>query len=67
MPFYETAPLLPSVAWQQNVMGYWWEGSPPTAIPLTTVFDVMGQCNKIGGITFGAVLIQLQRKSSNGI
>ena len=33
MPFCQSAPLLPSVTWQQNVMGYWWEGSTSTAVP----------------------------------
>ena len=32
-PFGQMAPLLPSVAQQQNVMTYWWEGSTSTAIP----------------------------------
>jgi len=32
MPFCTTVPLLPSVTQQQNVTGYWWEGSTSTAI-----------------------------------
>ena len=48
----QTAPLLPSVTQQQNVMGYWQEGSTFTAIPPTSTSDVMGQHHKIGGITF---------------
>jgi len=60
MPFYKTAPLLPSVARQQNVMEYWWEGSASTDIPPSSTFDVMGQHNKTGGITFRAALILLQ-------
>ena len=31
MPLCQTAPLLPSVAQQQNVMEYWWEGSASIA------------------------------------
>ena len=52
--FYQTAPLLPSVIWQQNVMEYWWKGSASTAIPPISTSDVMGQHHKIGGIIFGA-------------
>ena len=37
MPFCQTAPLLPSVIWQQHAMGYWWEGSSPIVLPLTYV------------------------------
>ena len=33
MPCCQTAPLLPSVTWQQNVVEYWWEGLTSTAIP----------------------------------
>ena len=54
-PFCQTAPLLPSVTQQQNVMEYW-EGSASTAIPPTPTSDIMGQHNKIGGTTFGAAL-----------
>lgn len=35
-------------------MNYWWEGSTP--IQSTSVFDVMGQHNKIGSITFRTIL-----------
>jgi len=38
-------------------MKYWWEGSSPTAIPPTPISDVVGQLNKIEGITFGTALI----------
>ena len=41
------------VTQQQNVMEYWQEDSASTAIPLTSAYDVVGQRNKIGGITFG--------------
>jgi len=39
-------------------MEYWWEGSTSAAILPTSASDVMGQHNKIGGITFGAALVQ---------
>jgi len=52
LPFCRTARLLPSVAQQQHVMEYWWDGSASTAIAPTSAFDVMGQRNKIGaGLT----------------
>jgi len=54
MQLCQTVPLLPSVLWQQNRMGYQWEGSAPTAIPPTSASDVRGQHHKMGGITFGA-------------
>ena len=56
MPLCQSAPLLPSVTWQQNVMGYRWELATSTAVPPTFASDVMGKHNKIGGITFGASL-----------
>lgn len=49
--------LLPCVTWQQNVMGYWWEGSTSTAVPPTSTSDVVGQRNKIEGSTLGAALV----------
>jgi len=55
MPFCQIAPLLPSVAQQQDVMEYWWGGSASTATLPLSASDVMDQQNKIGGITFGAV------------
>ena len=55
--FCHTASLLPSVTWQQNVTEYWWEGSVSTVIPPTSASDVVGQHNKIEGITFRAALI----------
>jgi len=57
--FCQTAPLLPSVARQQNVREYWWEGSASTAIPTTSTSDIVGQHNNIGGVTFGATLVFL--------
>jgi len=57
MPFCHIASLLPSVAWQQNVMKYWWEGSTSTAIPPPSASDIVGQRHKIEGITFEAALI----------
>ena len=56
-PFCLTAPLLSSVARQQNLTEYWREGSPSTAIPSTSASDVVDQHNKIGGITFGDALV----------
>jgi len=38
-------------------MGYSWEGSASTAISPTSSSDTVGQHHKIGGITFGAALI----------
>ena len=46
-PSCQTAPLLLSVTWQQNVMEYWWEVSTSTVIPPTSASDVMGQHNEI--------------------
>ena len=56
MPFCQTAPLQPSVTWQQNLMGYCWDGSTSAAVTPTSTSDVMGQHNEIGGITFRAAL-----------
>ena len=53
----QTAPLLPSVTQQQNVTGYWWEGSTSTAIPPPLASDIMCQHNKTGGITFEVALV----------
>ena len=55
MPVCQTAPLLPSVTWQQHGMGYRWEGSTSTVIPPTSTYDIVSQHIKIGGITSGAV------------
>jgi len=57
MPFRHTAPLLPSVTWHQNVTRYQLEGSTSTAIPPIPTCDVVGQYNKIGGITFRPALV----------
>ena len=56
-PLCQIAPLLPSVTQQQNVVGYWWEGSTSTATPPTSTSGVTGQHHKVGGITFGVALI----------
>jgi len=56
-PFCQTAILLPSVTQQQHAMECWWEGSVTTAIPPISAPNAMGQHHKIGGITFGAALI----------
>ena len=57
MPFCQTVPLLPSVTSQQNVMEYWQEGSASTAITPTPASEIVGQHNKIGGITFRAAIM----------
>ena len=56
-PFCQTAPLLPSVTWQQHVTQYLWEGPTSTAIAPTFLLDIVGTHNKIGSITFGATLV----------
>ena len=53
----QTAPLLLSVIGQQNVTEYWWEGPTSTAVTPTSTSDIVGQHNKIGGITFGSALV----------
>jgi len=56
-PFCHSAPLLPSVTWPQNAMGYGWEGSASAAIPPTAASDIVGHHHRTGGITFGAALV----------
>ena len=56
MPFCQSAPLLSSVALQQNLTEYWQEGSSSTAISPTSASDVVGQHNEIGVINFRATL-----------
>jgi len=56
MPLYQTAPLLPSVTQQQNLMKRWEESSTSRAVSPTAISDVVGQ-HKIGGITFGTALL----------
>jgi len=46
----QTASLLPSVAWQQNVREYWQEVSTFTAIAPMSTSDVICQHNNIGDI-----------------
>jgi len=50
-------PAAASVTQQQNLMEYWWEASTFTVMPPTSIFVVVSQHNKIGGITSGAALI----------
>jgi hypothetical protein len=57
MPFCQTAPLLSSVAWKQNLSEYWREDSASTAISTVFASDGVGQHNKIGGITFGTTYV----------
>ena len=40
----------------KKVMEYWLQGSTSTAILPTSTSDIVGQCNKIRGISFGAAL-----------
>jgi len=54
MPFSQSTSLLPSIAELLNAMEYWSEGSASTAIPPTSASDIVGQHNKIGGITSAA-------------
>jgi len=56
-PLCQTAALLLSVTWQQNVMEFWQEVSTSTAIPPISASDVIGQQNKTRGITFRATLV----------
>jgi len=51
MPFYQTAPLLPSVTRQQHTVEYWQEGSTSTAIPPASAYDIA---------TFRVALIYIQ-------
>jgi len=60
MPLCQIAQL-PTIAWQQNLMEYWWEGSVSTAIPPISTSDIMDQPNKIGDITLGVALIILSQ------
>jgi len=54
--FCQTAPLLPSVTQQQNVMEYWQVGSNSTATPPTSASDAVDTHNKMRGITIGVDL-----------
>ena len=51
MTFCQTVYLLPCVTQQQNVMKYWWEDSASAAIPPASACTVVGQQDKIGGVT----------------
>mgnify|MGYP001852870604 CR=1 FL=1 len=55
--FCQTAPLPPSVTWQQSVIGYWWEASASTAGLPTSASDVVGWYHKTGHTIFGAAFI----------
>ena len=57
-PFCQTATLLSSAAWQQNVTECCWEGLASTAIPPTTASDIVVRPRKIGSITFRAAVIE---------
>lgn len=47
-------------------MGYQWKSSTSTDIPPKSAFEVMGQLNKIKGITFRATLIYKQLSKNWG-
>ena len=66
MLFCQTAPLLPPIAQQQNVMEYWQEGSGCSAILPTSAVSDMGQYDKIEGTTFGVALLFRFRMGSYG-
>lgn len=36
---------------------WWWKGSPSTVMQPPSAFDVIGQHNRIVGMTFGASLL----------
>lgn len=57
MPSGQTTLLLPLVARQQQVAGYWQEDSSSTSVPPTSDSKVVGQRSKFGIITFGAALV----------
>jgi len=57
MPLCQTAPLLPSVTWQQHVMGYWQEASTSSAIWSAYASGVVGE-HKLRGIAFEAAFIK---------
>jgi len=48
-------------------MEYWREGSASVRIPPTSTSDVVGQHNKIGGITFGAAVASRETHLSMNI
>ena len=56
-PFCQTAPLLPSVTQQQNLVGCWWESSASAAIPPASLSNALSQYHKTGGITLRATHI----------
>ena len=47
MSVCQTAPLLPSVIWQQHVTEYWHECSSSTVIPPPSTSDIVSQHNKM--------------------
>ena len=53
----QTAPLLPSVALQQNVMEYWWECSTSSVLPSASATATVGWHHRTGSITFRAALV----------
>ena len=57
MLFCQTAPLLSSAMWQENVVEYCWDVAASTAIPPTSTPDIVSQQHKIGRITFREALV----------
>ena len=47
-------------------MEHQWEGSTSAAIPPTPASDVVGQYNKVGGITFGAAYCSQKADTTSG-
>jgi hypothetical protein len=47
-----------------QLTNYWWKGSTSTAIPPASTSNIIGQHNKIGGITFGAPLLLSEQTPS---
>ena len=60
-PFCQTAPLLLFVTQQQNLTVCCQEDSTSTVIPFTPASNIVGQHNKIGGITFRAILVDRKK------
>jgi len=63
--FCQTAPLLLSVTWQQNVTEYCWDDSTSTAGPPMSASDVVGQHNKEGSITFRTAVARFLESHSS--
>jgi len=49
---------------KKRIMKYWWESSTSTDISPTSASEIVGQHNKIEGITFRAA--EIERKNKKG-